>query len=500
MCRIPEVGPTVPHARSKRMPRRARASCRLSTLGSSRLAARTAAGRAASSCRRWRFWPATCGCRLTQSCRHRAAEAHRRGIQGVMLNALGGFTDGGETLALVEALNGTSRWSPASPMLTARRYFCAVVFRCPDIVGRAEECLFAIGGGPKDLETPEYDARALRSHRLSLFDSSCAAFALIRFLRSVEVFDGELWREDAPLTTPRMQHGAAVHGDRIYVAGGFSSLGGDALTSVESFDGTRWERAAHGVRDAGGSAPRGQVALASFGGRLLFAGAIDEATAVVDALTLDDAGLSCAWTRAPSLRVPRMNARLAVFDDRLFAVGGSNPPGNDTWLDETEGTSASRRTPARRGSGSQGRLWRSGARSKRSQSIPQSRPCVVARRRRPRLDSSPAFSAQSQSHALAALLGATDGDTRSAARGGSPCCATMAAHTPLGLRRGRRLAASAAIWGPNKLRVGRTGQMSRSTHRRLGPARAADIKWGVCAHSIPRARYVHVEQRTWMHV
>ena len=83
--------------------------------------------------------------------------------------ALGGFTDGGETLALVEALNGTSRWSPASPMLTARRYFCAVVFRCPDVVSRAEECLFAIGGGPNDLDAPEYDARALRSHRLSLF-------------------------------------------------------------------------------------------------------------------------------------------------------------------------------------------------------------------------------------------------------------------------------------------------------------------------------------------
>ena len=132
-----------------------------------------------------------------------------------------------------------------------------------------------------------------------------------------------------------MQHGAAVHGDRIYVAGGFSSLGGDALTSVESFDGTRWS--ALPTACAMPAAPRrGQVALASFGGRLLFAGAIDEATAVVDALTLDDAGLSCAWTRAPSLRVPRMNARLAVFDDRLFAVGGSNPPGNDTWLDETE--------------------------------------------------------------------------------------------------------------------------------------------------------------------
>ena len=132
-----------------------------------------------------------------------------------------------------------------------------------------------------------------------------------------------------------MQHGAAVHGDRIYVAGGFSSLGGDALTSVESFDGARWS--ALPTACAMPAEPRrGQVALASFGGRLLFAGAIDEATAVVDALALDDAGLSCAWTRAPSLRVPRMNARLAVFGDRLFAVGGSNPPGNDTWLDETE--------------------------------------------------------------------------------------------------------------------------------------------------------------------
>ena len=249
--------------------------------------------------------------------------------------ALGGFTDGGETLALVEALNGTARWSPASPMLTARRYFCTVVFRCPDVVGRTEECLYAIGGGPDDLAAPEYDARALRRRPPSLFDSSRATFALIRFLRSVEVFDGGRWREDAPLTTPRMQHGAAVHGDRIYVAGGFSSFGGDALTSVESFDGTRWS--ALPTACVMPAAPRrGQVALASFGGRLLFAGAIDEATAVVDALTLDDAGLSCAWTRAPSLRVPRMNARLAVSDDRLFAVGGSNPPGNDTWLDETE--------------------------------------------------------------------------------------------------------------------------------------------------------------------
>ena len=34
--------------------------------------------------------------------------------------------------------------------------------------------------------------------------------------------------------------------------------------------------------------------------------------------------------------MPRMNTRLQVFNGSVFAVGGSNPPGNGTWLMDVE--------------------------------------------------------------------------------------------------------------------------------------------------------------------
>jgi hypothetical protein len=235
------------------------------------------------------------------------------------LYAIGGFSwTLSEALSLerVEVFDG-SRWSLTASMNIARRYFGAVVYQCHDAVRTM--CLYAIGGG--------------------LANDSNVALA-----RSVEMFDGKTWQilpEGLWLRVPRMQHGVAVHQDKIFVAGGahpFYNLPESQDTcfdghthpvglytwrTIEVFDGAGW-----GELKPACSMPlhpcRGQVALASFEDALWFSGAAQDSTADVSVLAYDDG--TCVWKEAPRMNLGRTDTRIAVMSDTLFTVGGSRAP------------------------------------------------------------------------------------------------------------------------------------------------------------------------------
>jgi hypothetical protein len=190
--------------------------------------------------------------------------------------------------------------------------------------------LYAIGGGPKNNSE-------------------------IALSRSVEVFDGTAWRvldRSMWLTTPRMQLGAAVHDGRIFVAGGVlpegappssadtcfdgepgSGIGQQVFRTIEVFNGERWQLLPNCRMPP--HPCRGQVALAALGPSLLFGGALQVSTSVVDSLTIDDAG-TCIWGRPTNWSTPRSDARMAAFADRVYAAGGAGTRPLPTWLASVE--------------------------------------------------------------------------------------------------------------------------------------------------------------------
>ena len=62
---------------------------------------------------------------------------------------------------------------------------------------------------------------------------------------SMEFFDGVRWNRGPSMRTPRAAVAAAVCAGKIYVVGGSNGLSGQCMemNSVEAFDGTQWNSA-----------------------------------------------------------------------------------------------------------------------------------------------------------------------------------------------------------------------------------------------------------------
>lgn len=135
--------------------------------------------------------------------------------------------------------------------------------------------------------------------------------------------------EPSEMNDARYIHGAAIHGDTLYVVGGHNEATGGALSSVEyckiNPDGSlgQWSRTSSLIeaRYLTASAVVGDY-LYVFGG---FNGKAYLQT--VEKAKINRDGSLGPWTKTASLSVPREGAAPVVYRDTAYLIGGSNTGG-----------------------------------------------------------------------------------------------------------------------------------------------------------------------------
>ena len=188
--------------------------------------------------------------------------AHRNKIY-----AIGGCNDNRQILASVEVYEVEhDRWSTLAPMSEARRQ-CGAVFRDDALyvvggtrAGRALAAAEVYCGNPAcwttlanmptarsglGLATLGSDLYACGGSVSSVNNGVFRNDGGARQLNTVEIYNTEtaLWREGAPLNTPRANFGIATLGGRIFVIGGKTNDAWKNLkkeASVECYDQGRW--------------------------------------------------------------------------------------------------------------------------------------------------------------------------------------------------------------------------------------------------------------------
>jgi serine/threonine protein kinase/N-acetylneuraminic acid mutarotase len=128
---------------------------------------------------------------------------------------------------------------------------------------------------------------------------------------------GAGWVELPKLNHPRAAGGAATVGDKIIVVGG--QAGGQLVTPTEVFDGNQWKDVAPIPT------PRDHLAVVS-DGRYLYAvgGRMLSADKNLGAVERYDPATN-QWTKLPDLPTPRGGLGAAIVGTRLIAVGGESP-------------------------------------------------------------------------------------------------------------------------------------------------------------------------------
>ena len=141
-----------------------------------------------------------------------------------------------------------------------------------------------------------------------------AGFDGMKRLASVERYcpNSNQWTRVASLGTARSDCAAVVCGEFIYVMGGYS---GDSLRSVEYYDGEIWRYAAPmNTKRSGVSA----VTLS--GGRIFLIGGYD---GVLRQRTTEFYNPQTnAWIYGPSMEVARSNFATCVIRDYVYVIGG----------------------------------------------------------------------------------------------------------------------------------------------------------------------------------
>jgi hypothetical protein len=129
-------------------------------------------------------------------------------------------------------------------------------------------------------------------------------------LTSVQIYDGQNWREGPPMLTARFQHAAAPFGDGLIVTGGVSAAG-DRLSDAEFFDGRQWQRLPP-MR-----IPRSQAAAVPWNGGILVAGGLRDAP-----LTSVEVFDGAVWQPAASLTIPRYGHTAGIVRGLARVEGG----------------------------------------------------------------------------------------------------------------------------------------------------------------------------------
>lgn len=130
----------------------------------------------------------------------------------------------------------------------------------------------------------------------------------------------------APLPTPRAGLGAAVLGDRIYVAGGYGTRGGPdtpvATDSMLCYMAGEWiDTAPSGAKLAPLKVARHSFGSAVLNGKWYVAGGMDAAGQPLGSVEEYDPSTN-TWTLKAAMPTARVHLALGAIGNRLFAMGG----------------------------------------------------------------------------------------------------------------------------------------------------------------------------------
>ena len=143
-------------------------------------------------------------------------------------------------------------------------------------------------------------------------------------LSSVEAFTGSAWEIKASMSTVRQYFCLVSYGTMLYALGGEGSNGYlDVQSSVEAFNGADWSATSGFTLQTA----RSHFGCAVFNNRLYTVGGRSGEGSGLSSVEVYDGTTN---TLAPSMGTARYNHGVAAFNDRLYAVGGSGTTAETT--------------------------------------------------------------------------------------------------------------------------------------------------------------------------
>ncbi len=135
-------------------------------------------------------------------------------------------------------------------------------------------------------------------------------------------WDGDAWRDLAPIPTPRNSATGGWIGDQLVVAGGRTAAGNLAVTEIYDASSDSWRSAA--------PLPLPQAGTASAvvdGSLIVFGGEIFQPEARVFAEVWRYDITADSWSALPAMPIPRHGVGAGVLDGRVHVIGGATEPG-----------------------------------------------------------------------------------------------------------------------------------------------------------------------------
>ena len=137
-----------------------------------------------------------------------------------------------------------------------------------------------------------------------------------------EIFDGERWRDAAPLPTPREHLAAASDGRFVYAVGGRKRSSDQNTAVLERYD----AKADSWTKLRSMPVATGSMGAAIAGGRLVVVGGEGPSQVIKNVQSYDIA--ADRWSQLGAMRTPRHGLGVAAFGTTLYAVDGARATGH----------------------------------------------------------------------------------------------------------------------------------------------------------------------------
>lgn len=248
---------------------------------------------------------------------------------------VGGLTTAGEATARVEAYDPTSdRWTRGPDLPITMHHLTVVAYRGElVVVGGFEGGRGGLYGGPTDRVFALRNGTWVDLPRLRRARGAAGAAVVgdriylaggrdnDRLLAPTEVFDGTSWQDRAAIPTPRDHLAVVSDGRAVYAAAG-RFLDADAMTgALERYDPGRdaWESLPPVPT------PRGGLGAAFVGARLIATGG-ESASRVFPEVEAFDTGAG-SWSALPPMPVPRHGHGAATVGGATYTLVGATSAG-----------------------------------------------------------------------------------------------------------------------------------------------------------------------------
>jgi N-acetylneuraminic acid mutarotase len=156
------------------------------------------------------------------------------------------------------------------------------------------------------------------------------------------VYGNELWVTKVNMPTPRSYFAAAAVGGKIYVIGGFNSISGLRLDTVDEYDPATntW------ISKASMPTARSALAAAALNNKIYAIGGYDNVSRSFLATVEEYDPVANSWTTKTSMPAAKSALAAVAFNNKIYVIGGANAanylddveeydPEMNTWLTKT---------------------------------------------------------------------------------------------------------------------------------------------------------------------